>query len=121
MLLRCYLYEERCERNVVNAKKRYEKLHPDEQQPPIACHNDNNSDNDNKTDNDDDNADALIISNARVSDYSFETVWTMYGKPVGNVEVLKAKWNSLSAKNKDITVINNNLDANIVLFSLIAT
>ena len=105
-------YEERCERNVVNAKKRYEKLHPDEPQPPIACdgmqshpnacHNDNNSDNDNKTDNDDDNADALIISDASVSDYSFETVWKMYGKPVGNVEVLKAKWNSLSAKNKDI-------------------
>ena len=64
-------YEERCERNVANAKKRYEKLHPDEPQPPIACdgmqshpnacHNDNNSDNDNKTDDDDDNADALII------------------------------------------------------------
>ena len=68
---------------------------------PNACHNDNNSDNDNKTDNDDDNADALIISDASVSDYSFETVWEMYGKPVGNVEVLKAKWNSLSAKNKD--------------------
>ena len=29
-------YEERCERNVANAKKRYEKLHPDEQQSPIA-------------------------------------------------------------------------------------
>ena len=56
---------------------------------------------DNKTDTDDDNADALIISDACVSDYSFETVWSMYGKPVGNVEVLKAKWNSLSAKNKD--------------------
>ena len=105
-------YEERCERNVANAKKRYEKLHPDEPQSPIACdgmqshpnacHNDNNSDIDNKTDNDDDNADALIISDASVSDYSFETVWKMYGKPVGNVEVLKAKWNSLSAKNKDI-------------------
>ena len=105
-------YEERCERNVANAKKRYEKLHPDEQQSPIACdgmqshpnacHNDNNSDIDNKTDNDDDNADAFIISDASVSDYSFETVWKMYGKPVGNVEVLKAKWNSLSAKNKDI-------------------
>ena len=104
-------YEERCERNVVNAKKRYEKLHPDEPQPPTACdgmqshpnacHNDNNSDKDNKTDNDDDNADALIINDASVSDYSFETVWTMYGKPVGNVEVLKAKWDSLSAKNKD--------------------
>ncbi len=104
-------YEERCERNVANAKKRYEKLHPDEPQSPIACdgmqshpnacHNDNNSDNDNKTDNDDDNADALIINDASVSDYSFETVWKMYGKPVGNVEVLKAKWNSLSAKNKD--------------------
>jgi len=104
-------YEERCERNVANAKKRYEKLHPDEQQPPIACdgmqshpnacHNDNNSDNDNKTDNDDDNADALIINDTSVSDYSFETVWKIYGKPVGNVEVLKAKWNSLSAKNKD--------------------
>lgn len=105
-------YEERCERNVTNAKKRYEKQHQDEQPPaiacdrmpphPNACHNDNNSDNDNKTDNDDDNADALIISDASVSDYSFETVWTMYGKPVGNVEVLKTKWNSLSAKNKDI-------------------
>jgi hypothetical protein len=68
---------------------------------PNACHNDNNSDNDNKTDNDDDNADALIISDASVSDCSFETVWKMYGKPVGKVEVLKAKWNSLSAKNKD--------------------
>ena len=104
-------YEERCERNVTNAKKRYEKQHQEEQPPaiacdrmpphPNACHNDNNSDNDNKTDNDDDNADALIISDASVSDYSFETVWEMYGKPVGNVEVLKAKWNSLSAKNKD--------------------
>ena len=72
---------------------------------PNACHNDNNSDNDTETDNntdtDDDNADALIISDASVSDYSFETVWSMYGKPVGNVESLKAKWNSLSAKNKD--------------------
>ena len=108
-------YEERCERNVANAKKRYEKQHQDDQPPaiacdrmpphPNACHNDNNSDNDtvtdNKTDTDDDNADALIISDACVSDYSFETVWSMYGKPVGNVEVLKAKWNSLSAKNKD--------------------
>ena len=87
-------YEERCERNVTNAKKRYEKQHQDEQPPaiacdrmpphPNACHNDNNSDNDNNTDN-----------------YSFEKVWEMYGKPVGNVEVLKEKWNSLSAKNKD--------------------
>ena len=29
-------YEERCERNVTNAKKRYEKLHQDEQPPAIA-------------------------------------------------------------------------------------
>ena len=109
-------YEERCERNVGNAKKRYEMLHQEESQPaiacdrmpphPNACHNDNNSDNDNEHDNkidtDDDNADALIISDASVSDCSFETVWSMYEKPVGNVELLKAKWNSLSAKNKDI-------------------
>ena len=108
-------YEERCERNVANAKKRYEKQHQGDQSSatacdgmqshPNACHNDNNSDNeteaDNKTDTDDDNAGALIISDASVSDYSFETIWEMYGKPVGNVEVLKAKWNSLSAKNKD--------------------
>ena len=111
-------YEERCERNVTNAKKRYEKLHQDEQPPaiacdhmppnPNACHNDNNSDNDsetdtdNKTDTDDDTANALIITEGSGVDYSFETVWKMYGKPVGNVEVLKEKWNSLSAKNKDI-------------------
>ena len=106
-------YEERCERNVTNAKKRYEKQHQDEQPPaiacdrmpphPNACHNDNNSDNDtetdNKTDTDDDNANALIITEGSVADYPFETVWEMYGKPVGNVEVLKEKWNALSAKN----------------------
>ena len=72
---------------------------------PNACHNDNNSDNDtetdNKTDTDDDNANALIITEGSVADYPFETVWEMYGKPVGNVEVLKEKWNALSAKNKD--------------------
>ena len=110
-----YENEERCERNVTNAKKRYEKQHQDEQPPaiacdcmpphPNACHNDNNSDNDtetdNKTDTDDDNANALIITEGSVADYPFETVWEMYGKPVGNVEVLKAKWNSLSAKNRD--------------------
>lgn len=108
-------YEERCERNVTNAKKRYEKQHQDEQPPaiacdrmpphPNACHNDNNSDNetetDNKTDNDDDNANALIISEGSGADFSFEAVWEMYGKPVGNVDVLKEKWNSLSAKNRD--------------------
>ena len=108
-------YEERCERNVTNAKKRYEKQHQDEQPPaiacdrmpphPNACHNDNNSDNDtetdNKTDTDDDNANALIITEGSVADYPFETVWEMYGKPVGNVEVLKEKWNALSAKNRD--------------------
>ena len=108
-------YEERCERNVTNAKKRYEKQHQDEQPPaiacdrmpphPNACHNDNNNDNDtetdNKTDTDDDNANALIITEGSVADYPFETVWEMYGKPVGNVEVLKEKWNALSAKNRD--------------------
>ena len=108
-------YEERCERNVTNAKKRYEKQHQEEQPPaiacdrmpphPNACHNDNNSDNDtetdNKTDTDDDNANALIITEGSGAVYPFETVWEMYGKPVGNVEVLKEKWNSLSAKNKD--------------------
>ncbi len=41
------------------------------------------------------------ISEGSGADYSFETVWEMYGKPVGNVEGLKEKWNSLSAKNKD--------------------
>ena len=108
-------YEERCERNVANAKKRYEKQHQGDQSSaiacdrmppyPNACHNDNNSDNDtetdNKTDTDDDNTNALIITEGSVADYPFETVWEMYGKPVGNVDVLKAKWNSLSAKNRD--------------------
>ena len=108
-------YEERCERNVTNAKKRYEKQHQEEQPPAIACdrmpphsnacQNDNNSDNDNEHDNkmdtDDDNANALIITEGSVADYPFETVWEMYGKPVGNVEVLKEKWNALSAKNRD--------------------
>ena len=97
-------YEERCERNVTNEQP--PAIACDRMPPhPNACHNDNNSDNDtetdNKTDTDDDNADALIITEGSVADYPFETVWEMYGKPVGNVDVLKAKWNSLSAKNRD--------------------
>ena len=65
-------YEERCERNVTNAKKRYEKQHQDEQPPaiacdrmpphPNACHNDNNSDNDTETDNKTDTESVLLDS-----------------------------------------------------------
>ena len=93
-------YEERCERNSANARKRYTNLSQCVQSHPSAndgvpsqangCLNNNNksnnkkdngNENENKNDNDDDTANAIIITKG--TDVSFETVWEMDGKAVG--------------------------------------
>ena len=99
-------YEERCERNSANARKRYAnpskdlQSHPNVNEGvpshPNAClnNNENKSSIENKNENDDDTANAIIITKG--TDVSFETVWEMYGKAVGDKNSINALWNKLS-------------------------
>ena len=99
-------YEERCERNSANARKRYAnpskdlQSHPNVNEGvpshPNAClnNNENKSSIENKNENDDDTANAIIITKG--TDVSFETVWEMYGKAVGDKNSIIAMWNKLS-------------------------
>ena len=111
-------YEERCERNSANARKRYTNLSQCVQSHLSAndgipsqangCLNnndnksnnkkDNGNENENKNDNDDDTANAIIIN--KETDVSFETVWEMYGKPVGDKNTIKTMWNELTDQDR---------------------
>ena len=111
-------YEERCERNSANARKRYTNLSQCVQSHPSAndgvpsqangCLNnndnksnnkkDNGNENENKNENDDDTANAIIIN--KETDVSFETVWEMYGKPVGDKNTIKTMWNELTDQDR---------------------
>ena len=111
-------YKERCERNSANARKRYTNLSQCVQSHLSAndgvpsqangCLNnndnksnnkkDNGNENENKNDNDDDTANAIIIN--KETDVSFETVWEMYGKPVGDKNSIKTMWNELTDQDR---------------------
>ena len=107
-------YEERCEKNSLNARKRRQATSKNMQSHTIAndgmpsqaneCYNDNYNDNDNDNDNDTDNnndnnnANAIIIRDE--SNVSFEKVWQLYGKPVGDTKTIKEQWNALSEQDR---------------------
>ena len=98
-------YEERCEKNSLNARKRRQATSKNMQSHTIAndgmpsqaneCYNDNNNDTD--TDNDN-NANAINI--IEESNVSFEKVWQLYGKPVGDTKTIKEQWNALSEQDR---------------------
>lgn len=99
-------YEERCKRNSANARKRHTNQGQNEQSQPIAIDgkppqtdgclndNDNNNNNDSNNDNSDDTANAIIINSG--SGVSFDDIWKMYGKTVGDINSAKALWDGLS-------------------------
>ena len=69
--------------------------------------NDNDSDNDSDNDNDNVNASdseglETVVSMKPKADerYTFDEIWRMYGKNVGNVSTLREKWNLLSEADK---------------------
>ena len=59
------------------------------------CYNDNDTDTDNDNDN---NANAINIREE--SNVSFEKVWQLYGKPVGDTKTIKEQWNALSEQDR---------------------
>ena len=113
-------YKAKCERNSANAKKRFathsasttaspgnpSQANVSERMPP---HTDaslpNPTPNQNPIPNPsiDDGVDTHIINDAEVAEnegYSFDMIWDLYDKHVGNVESLRNTWATLSADEK---------------------
>ena len=124
-------YAETCERNKRNAESRYKKnstknsddkvnqvaatslsrIHSDatayngiQTNAPPCLYNNNSKDN-NKNNNDD--SKDVIINEAicsivrNESKYTFDKIWAMYGKPIGNAEILRGMWNKLPETDKE--------------------
>lgn len=100
-------YEEKCRKNRANACKRYPNRCNGSQNNAIVCDGmppqadaslSNSNHNNNNNSNDDDKADAIII-NGELG-LSFDTIWEMYGKPIGKKEFIEPLWNALSEEEK---------------------
>ena len=101
-------YEEKCRTNRANACKRYSGKSGGNQGNAVACDGmppqadaslSNSNPNNNSKSNDDDKADAIII-NSKIG-VSFETIWEIYGKPVGKKEDIEPLWDALSEEDKE--------------------
>ena len=124
------IYAETCERNKRNAESRYRKKSVNsvdekgkiEAENPSCTHSDavacdgiqTNASSclykyktkDNNKNNREHSKDFIINEtvNAAVeaeSEYTFERIWIMYGKPVGDTEILKDMWDKLSEAEKE--------------------
>ena len=115
-------YKAKCEKNSANAKKRFanhsvstnassgnpSQANVSERMP---SHTDASLPNPNPTPNlnpipnpdIDDGADTLIINEAEMvanEEYTFDKIWEMYGKPIGDVGQLRQRWQQLSFDEK---------------------
>ena len=99
-------YEEKCRKNRANACKRYPNRCNGSQNnaivcdgmPPQADASLSNSNHNNNNNSNDDKADAIIINGEL--ELSFDTIWEMYGKPIGKKEFIEPLWNALSEEEK---------------------
>ena len=128
-------YAETCERNKRNAESRYKKnstKKSDDKEnlvaatSPLRIYSDetacdgtqtnappclyNNNSNDNNKNNDDDSKDVIINETKYTiirseSEYTFDKIWAMYGKPIGDTEILRGMWNSLPETDKEAIFI----------------
>ena len=122
-------YAETCERNKRNAESRYKKnstkkfddkenqvaatsplrIYSDatacdgiQTNAPPCLYNNNSNDNNNDDDSKDviiNEAKCIIVRSER--EYTFDKIWAMYGKPVGDTEILRGMWNSLPETDKE--------------------
>ncbi|MCH5176369.1 MAG: hypothetical protein J1F40_10855 [Prevotellaceae bacterium] len=115
-------YREKCERNRANAQKRYAarpantstsdcaRMPPHTKNcdcmpsHPVAClPNPSSNPNSNPNPHIDDGADTHIINDMEVvveEEHPFDEIWEMYGKPVGDAEQLRQRWQELSLGEK---------------------
>ena len=124
-------YAETCERNKRNAESRYKKnstKNSDDKVNQVAAtslsriHLDatayngiqtnappclyNNNSKDNNKNNDDDSKDVIINETKYTivrskSECTFDKIWALYGKPVGDTEILRGMWNCLPETDKE--------------------
>jgi len=101
-------YEEKCRKNRANAYKRYPNQCDGSQHNAIACDGmppqadvslSNRTPNNNSNSNDDDKTNAIIINGE--DGLSFETIWEMYGKPIGKKDFIEPLWDGLSKEDKE--------------------
>ena len=122
-------YAETCERNKRNAESRYKKnstknsddkenqvaatslsrMHSDatayngiQTNAPPCLYNNNSKDNNNNDDSKDiiiNEVQSTIVRNE--SKYTFDKIWAMYGKPIGDAEILRDMWNNLPETDKE--------------------
>ena len=127
-------YAETCERNKRNAESRYKKnstKKSDNKENQVAAtstlriYSDatacdgiqtnappclyNNNSNDNNKNNDDGSKDIINESKSTIvrneSEYTFDKIWAMYGKPIGDTETLRNMWDDLSERDKEAIFI----------------
>ena len=101
-------YKEKCLKNSANARKRYASKQQ-ETCERMPSHTEasllNPTPNPNPIPNPDidDGADTLIINEAEMAaneECPFDKIWEMYGKPIGDVEQLRQRWQQLSFDEK---------------------
>ena len=67
----------------------------------ILNDSDNDSDNDNVNASDSEGLETVVSMKPKADErYTFDEIWRMYGKNVGNVSTLREKWNLLSEADK---------------------
>ena len=113
-------YKAKCEKNSANAKKRFathsasttassgnpSQANASERMPPhtdASLPNPTPYQNPKSNPDIDDGADTHIINDAEVvedEEYPFDTIWEMYGKPIGDIEQLRQRWLQLSLDEK---------------------
>ena len=118
-------YKEKCEKNRTNSMKRKvmqgkvkDVSMGNDRQPSLSTDNDRNPPsttvilpnpnpdpipNPNPNPDIDDGADTLIINEAEMveeEEYPFNKIWNLYGKPVGDKEQLRQRWQQLSFDEK---------------------
>jgi hypothetical protein len=104
-------WEERCRKNRENSLKR--KCYGADSIPDIGRHPpasiDNNGGqqipdvilNDNDSDNENEGLETSVSMKPVIGrNYSFDTIWELYGKPIGDAKALREKWNLLPEVDK---------------------
>ncbi len=98
-------WTEKCRRNTeashkrrcyTTAKSKSEKGHP-----PISDDILNDNDNVNDSENDSEGLET-VVSMKPITDerYSFDAIWNLYGKPVGDMKTIREKWEQLPDTDK---------------------
>ena len=104
-------WEERCRKNRENSHKRKcygaDSISDIGRHPPASIDNNGGQQipdvilNDNDSDNENEGLETSVSMKPVIGrNYSFDTIWELYGKPIGDAKALREKWNLLPEVDK---------------------